>query len=260
MSIKQLSIFASGLAILLALMFAACQKSPTKPTESAKPTESLSPVTAGDRKDETEIEPEDFVKEVDNQYFPLKPGTKFFYEGSKEGVPTTNEVFITHETKMILEVECTVVRDLAYEDGMLAESTFDWYAQDDEGNVWYFGEDTRELDSAGNVISTQGSWEAGVNNARPGIIMLGKPKVGKRYQQEIAPGTAMDMAQVRSLNQYKCVPYDCFDHLLMTKEWSLLDRGVIDHKFYAPGVGFILEINVKGGDEISALVKITTGN
>jgi hypothetical protein len=161
---------------------------------------------------------------------------------------------------MILGVECTVVRDLAYEDEVLAESTFDWYAQDQDGKVWYFGEDTRELDSFGNVITTQGSWEAGINNAFPGIIMLAEPKVGDRYQQEVAPGAAMDMAKVRSLDESACVTYGCFDDLLSTKEWSLLDRGPVDHKFYAAGVGFILEIKVKGEEETSQLVQITTGN
>lgn len=260
MSSKQLPIIAGGLAILLALLFVACQNSPTEPTRSVEPAASFFSTTSNDRKVQTEIDPEDFVKEVDNQYLPLQPGTKFFYEGTKDGVPTTNEVFVTHQTKMILGVECTVVKDLAYEDGVLAESTFDWYAQDEEGNVWYFGEDTRELDSAGNTISTEGSWEAGVNNALPGIIMLDEPKVGERYQQEIAPGVAMDMAQVRSLDESVCVPYGCFEDVLMTKEWSLIDRGPVDHKFYAPGLGFIMETKVKGGDETSALVNITTGN
>lgn len=250
-------VLTSSLAMLLILTFVACQKTPTG---SIQPPESLGTTKLAVKQHPFEIDPDNFVKKIDNPFLPLKPGTTFFYEGTKAGIPTTNEVFVTHDIKNILGVECTVVLDRAFEDGVLAESTFDWYAQDRQGNVWYFGEDTKELDSNGNVISTEGSWEAGVNSAKPGIIMEAHPKVGDRYRQEFAPGVAEDMAQVRSLDQSACVPYDCFDDLLMTKEWSLLDRSVIDHKYYAAGVGFILEIKVKGEQETSQLVQITTGN
>ena len=149
----------------------------------------------------TDINPSDFVREVDNEFFPLKPGTTFFYEGATDGVPTSNEVYVTRDIKNILGVKCTVVRDRVYENGVLVEETFDWYAQDEDGNVWYFGEDSKDLDPDGNVISTEGSWEAGVGGAMPGIIMLADPHVGDRYHQEFAPGVAEDMAQVLSLDK-----------------------------------------------------------
>lgn len=203
-----------------------------------------------------DIDPDNFVSQVDNKFFPLNPGTAFFYEGTTDGVPTSNETYVTHETKAILGVTTTVVHDLAFEDGVLVEETFDWYAQDVEGNVWYLGEDSKELDPDGNVISTAGSWEAGVNGARPGIIMEAEPRVGDRYNQEIAPGVAEDKAQVLSLNRSACVPYGCFDHLLLTKEWTPLEPGVVDRKYYAEGVGFILSVMAKGGDERSELVRV----
>ena len=118
-----------------------------------------------------QINPANFVKEVDNEFFPLEPGTTFYYEGTTDGVPTNNVTYVTHDTKRILGVKTTVVHDRAYEDGVLVEDTFDWYAQDRAGNVWYFGEDTKELDEDGNVISTEGSWKAGVDGAQPGIIV-----------------------------------------------------------------------------------------
>ena len=202
------------------------------------------------------FDPDDFVREVDNEFFPLEPGTTFLYEGTSDGVPTSDEFFVTHETKEILGVDTTVVRDLAFEDGVLVETTLDWYAQDKAGNVWYFGEDTKQLDGEGNVISTEGSWEAGVDGAKAGIIMLAHPDVGHRYYQEFASGVAEDQAKVLSLDKSRCVQFGCFDDLLLTKEWTRLHPGVVDHKFYAEGVGFILGVTVKGSDERTELVDI----
>jgi hypothetical protein len=203
-----------------------------------------------------QLDPGNFVSEVTNPYFPLKPGTTFIYRGETEGTPTRTVTTVTYDTKMILGVTTTVVHDQGYEGNLLVEDTFDWYAQDKDGNVWYFGEDTKELDEKGNVISTEGSWEAGVNGAEPGIIMLADPKKGDKYQQELAPGVAEDMAQVIGFEDSRCVRYGCFDHVLVTKEWTPLERGVVDYKYYAPGVGFIFGTTVKGGDEQTELVRV----
>ena len=143
---------------------------------------------------------------------------------------------------------------------MLIEDTFDWYAQDEEGNVWYFGEDTKELDENGNVVSTEGSWEAGVNGAEPGIIMLAEPKKGDKYQQENAPDVAEDMAQVIGFEDSVCVPYGCFEDVLVTKEWTPLEQGMVEHKYYAQGVGFIFGEMVKGGEEQIELVRVRFHN
>ena len=220
-------------------------------------TVSIAVASSETKKRPPQIDPANFVSAVTNPFFPLVPGTTFVYEGETEGVPTREVMTVTNETKLILGVTTTVVHVQSFEDGVLIEETFDWFAQDVDGNVWYFGEDTMELDEAGNVISTEGSWEAGVDGAEPGIIMLADPKKGKRYQQENAPDIAEDMAQVRRLNASVCVPYGCFDNVLVTKEWTPLEREVVENKYYAKGVGFILSIMVKGGEERLELVSIS---
>jgi hypothetical protein len=234
-------VFTSGLALLVAMASIA----------SAKPNAAPLPPT---------IDPAKFVSEVDNPFFPLNPGTTFYYEGTSDGISTRNVTQVTRDTKVILGVTTTVVHDQAFEGRVLVEDTFDWYAQDVDGNVWYFGEDSKELDANGNVISTEGSWEAGVNGAQPGIIMLAHPQEGDRYYQEFAPGVAEDQARVLSLAESACVLYNhntCFDNLLLTKEWTQLEPGVSENKYYAAGVGFILGVMAKGGDERTELVRIT---
>jgi hypothetical protein len=203
-----------------------------------------------------QIDPGNFVSKIDNPYFPLTPGTTFTYRGETEGVPTRNVTIITNDTKVILGVTTTVVHDQVYENGVLAEDTYDWYAQDKAGNVWYFGEDTKELDANGNVISTEGTWEAGVNGAEPGIVMEANPKKGDKYQQEFAAGVAEDMAQVIGFVDSFCVSYGCFNNVLVTKEWTPLEKGVVENKYYAKGVGFIYSEMVKGGDETLELVRV----
>ena len=203
-----------------------------------------------------QLDPGNFVSEVNNPYFPLPPGTTFIYEGETEGTLTRDVMTVSKDTKEILGVITTIVHHLSYEDRVLVEDTFDWFAQDVDGNVWYFGEDTKELDENGNVISTEGSWEAGVNGAEPGIVMLADPKKGDKYQQEFAPDVAEDMAQVIGFEDSLCVSYGCFENVLVTKEWSPLEKGVVENKYYAQGVGFIFGTMVKGGDEQSELVRI----
>ena len=178
------------------------------------------------------IKPADFTTKLDNEYFPLKPGTTFVYEGGAE----RGEMTVTHNTKKVMGVECVVVDDRGYEAGKLIEKTFDWFAQDKQGTVWYFGEDTKEYEN-GEVVSTKGSWEAGVDGAKPGIIMPSDPKVGHSYHQEYYPGEAMDMARVLSSNASVTVPYGSFDHVLETREWTPLQPGFSEKKYYVRGVG-----------------------
>lgn len=213
-------------------------------------------VSAAGAKPSLQLDPGNFVSVIDNPYFPLEPGTTFTYRGETEGTPTRNVTTVTSDTKVILGVTTIVVHDQAYEDGVLVEDTFDWYAQDKDGNVWYFGEDTKELDENGKVISTEGSWEAGVDGAEPGIIMEANPKKGDKYQQEFAADVAEDMAQVIGFEDSFCVRYGCFEDVLVTKEWTPLERGVVENKYYAPGVGFIFGEMVKGGDEQTELVRV----
>jgi hypothetical protein len=213
-------------------------------------------VPAAGAKPALEFDPDDFVRKVTNPYFPLKPGTTLVYKGENEGTPTRQVMTVTNKTKKIMGVTTTVVHDRAYEDGVLIEETIDWYAQDEDGNVWYFGEDTKEYDENGNVISTDGSWQAGVDGAKPGIVMLAHPKKGKKYNQENAPGIAEDKAQVIGYKDSFCVPYKCFKNVLVIKDWNPLEKGFVEHKYYAKEVGFIYSVLVKGGEEEIGLVRV----
>lgn len=204
-----------------------------------------------------EIDPANFVDEIDNPYFPLKPGTAFIYEGEEEGTTIDVVVYITNDTKEIMGVNTTVVRETECEDGELVEDTYDWFAQDMEGNVWYFGENTQEYED-GEVVSTTGSWEAGVDGAKPGIIMQADPQIGDIYRQEYYEGEAEDMAMVISLEENVTVPYGSFENCLVIREWTPLEPGIEENKYYATDIGLLLERTVKGGEAKLELVDITT--
>jgi hypothetical protein len=197
-----------------------------------------------------------FVSAVDNPLFPLPPGTTYSFTGQQDGIPTSDVMTVNRKQKQVFGVDCTEVHDQAFANGILVEDTLDWYAQDIDGNVWYFGEDTKELDANGNVISTQGSWQAGVNGAQPGIIMEASPQLGDFYYQEFSQGVAQDVAQVVSLDGSTCVSYGCFDGLVVTKEWSQLEPNVVEQKYYASGIGFIRADVIKGGAETEGLASI----
>lgn len=199
------------------------------------------------------IDPSDFVASITNPLLPLVPGTTFVYEAiTPEGLQRI-EVAVTQDTKEILGVTCTVVRDSVTLDGQLIEDTLDWYAQDSAGNVWYFGEDSKSYEG-GVVVSTEGSWEAGVDDAKPGIVMEADPQVGDTYRQEYLRGVAEDMAKVASLGETVVVPYGSFDDCLKTKDYTRLDPGVVEYKFYAPGVGQVLTLE---GDVREELVSVS---
>jgi hypothetical protein len=202
--------------------------------------------------------PTEFVATIDNQFFPLRPGTTFIYTGTVEGASAQTVTQVTRDTKLIQGVRATVVHDVLYINAVRAEDTFDWYAQDRHGNVCYFGEDTKEFDETGqNVISTEGSWEAGKNGAQPGTIMLAAPERGDSYAQEHAPGVAEDQAVVVSLKKSVKVPYGSFKNVLLTRETTPLEPSNVGNKYYAPNVGLILDLAKKGGRERFELVSIT---
>jgi hypothetical protein len=206
-----------------------------------------------------DINAENFTTNIDNPFFPLQPGTTFIYKGSKEASKQRDEFAVTDRTVVIDGVTCRVVHDKVFMQGVLQEDTFDYFAQDVDGNVWYFGEDTEELDSKGRVVSTEGTWRAGVDGAQPGVIMEAHPKVNDHYFQEVAAPIAQDEAIVLNLHEIVAVPFGKFTNCLQTKEFTQLEPGNIEHKFYARGVGFILGVVVKGGKERLALVNIVRG-
>jgi hypothetical protein len=204
------------------------------------------------------VRPELFVECVDNPYFPLIPGTVYTYNaGTDEGTEVTT-VTVTSDTKEILGIPATVVRDSVSLDGELIEDTFDWFAQDDRGNVWYLGEDTKEYEN-GEVVSTEGSWEAGVDGAVAGIIMEGEPRVGDIYYQEFYAKEAEDQGAVLSLSEAVTVPFGSFENVLMTADYNPLDKPPsLEHKFYAPDVGLVKTVAVDGGPA-TELVSVTGG-
>ena len=199
--------------------------------------------------------PAQFSTTIDNPYLPFVPGTRMVYRERGADGRGREVVKVTHRTKTIQGVETVVVRDRAYSGGELAEDTRDWYAQDRQGNVWYFGENTKEYEN-GKVVSTEGSWKAGVDGAQAGIVMEAHPKVGDTYSQEDAPGVAEDMATVLSLDASRTVPYGTFDNLLKTRDFSPLEPSVVERKFYAVGIGSVLEKTVKGPRERVVLVRV----
>ena len=200
--------------------------------------------------------PSQFSATVDNPWFPLKPGTVYRYRGIKDGKSSRDVVTVTHRIVRIQGVPCISVEDLLYLKGKLEERTTDWYAQDRNGNVWYFGEDTAELDEHGNVVTTEGTWRAGRDGAKPGIYMPGHPTVGQTGRQEYLRGHAEDHFEVVSLSATIRAPYTSSQHALLTKEWTPLEPGVTDHKYYVRGVGTVLEQTVKGGVERNELVSV----
>ena len=201
------------------------------------------------------IKPENFVNSVTNPFLPFVPGTKFTYkEKTDEGIEI-GEVAVTPDFITILGVKCTVVSDIMKnEKGDVLESTLDWYAQDKDGNVWYFGEDTKEY-VKGKVSSTKGSWKAGVNGAQPGLVMPARPIPGVPYRQEYLFNEAEDMGKVISTSETVTVSSGTFNNCIMTEEWSPLEPAVIEHKYYASGIGNIKTIMIKGGNEISELTE-----
>ena len=200
--------------------------------------------------------PRDFVARVDNPWFPLLPGTTFVYRGVKDGKTARDVVTVTHATRTIQGVRSTAVADRLYLAGRLEERTTDWYAQDRRGNVWYFGEATGELDRAGHVTSTEGSWLAGRNGAKAGIYMTARPTVGQSRLQEYYKGHAEDHFAVVSLRARVSVPYTISNRALLTKEWTPLEPGTLDHKYYVRGIGNVKEVTVKGPLERSELVSV----
>jgi hypothetical protein len=205
------------------------------------------------------LSPSDFVRHVDNPWFPLKPGSKWHYKGAKGHTKMVDHMRVTHRTKRILGVKATVVHDVVRVHGRREEVTNDFYAQDRHRKVWYFGENTKELDRHGNVTSREGSFQAGVNGARAGVLISGHPKVGQSARQEFLKGQAEDHFKVLDLNASVSVPFVSSHHALRTKEWTPLEPGVIDNKYYVRGIGDVKEVTVKGPREVLRLVSFTKG-
>jgi hypothetical protein len=201
-----------------------------------------------------------FSTHIDNPFWPMKPGARWVYRETAPGAaPQRDVVTVTHRTKRVASgVTVRIVHDRATEHGTLVENTFDYYAQDRKGNVWYMGEDTTEYEN-GKPVSKAGSWEAGVDGAKAGIVMLAHPRVGRRYREENYPGHALDGAQVMSRREQAEVPYGHFRHVLFTKNFNPLEPRSLEYKFYARGIGPVLEIGISGDDDRADLVRFRRG-
>jgi major membrane immunogen (membrane-anchored lipoprotein) len=200
------------------------------------------------------LDAEDFVARVDHPYWPMRPGSRWVYREDGARITAT----VTDTTKEVLGIRATVVHDVVSEDGEVVEDTYDWYGQDKDGNLWYLGEDTKEL-AKGKVKSTKGSWEAGVDGAEAGVILPAEPKVGMRYRQEYYKGEAEDAGEILSLDERVEVPFGRFDDVVKTKDYTPLEPDVVENKYYAKGVGPVLAVTVSGGSGREELIRFKPG-
>jgi hypothetical protein len=206
-----------------------------------------------------QLDPMSFTTEIDNSYWPMAPGTRWVYrETDADGNEQRVVVTVTDQTREVMGIEARVVHDLVTEGGVPVEDTFDWYAQDAGGNVWYLGEDTKEYEN-GKVVSTAGSWEAGVDGAQPGIAVPAAPEVGLTYRQEYYAGEAEDTAAVLSLDERVEAPAGSYTGVLMTKDFTPLHPEILEYKFYARGIGPVVVLGVSGGIGREELVEHVPG-
>jgi hypothetical protein len=204
------------------------------------------------------IDPAEFSTTIDSPFLPMAPGTRTIYEGRGADGLERIVVEVTRDTKTVMGVTTVVVRDTASLDGKVIEDTYDWYAQHRDGSVWYFGEDTKELED-GRVVSTHGSWEAGVDGAQPGIVMPSRPQAGQKFRQELYAGEAEDEAEVLGVAETVTVPFGSFTGGVKTLDTTPLQPEVREHKYYARGVGLVLAVDVAGGNERTELVAVERG-
>jgi hypothetical protein len=238
------------LAAVVALSGVAVGANPDKPSRLSQGGETVS------------LNPADFTTNIDNAYWPMRPGSRWVYrETDPEGTKQRVVVTVTDKTKKIANgITARVVHDVVTERGKPVEVTDDWYAQDSAGNVWYLGEYTTEYEN-GRRTTTEGSFEAGVDGAQPGIIMPAKPQAGMRYRQEYYKGHAEDKAQVLSLKEQVEVPFGYFGpgRVLTTRDLNPLKPKILEYKFFARGVGPVLAVGVSGGSDREELVSFRRG-
>jgi hypothetical protein len=205
------------------------------------------------------LDPADFSADITHPLWPMKPRTRWTYrEIETDGSVTDGVVIATTKTqKLTSGITARVVRDTARQDGKIVEDTIDWYAQDSAGNVWYLGERTAEFEN-GKIVSRQGSWEGGANDAQPGILLPAQPRVGQHYRQEYLKGEAEDKADVLATDELVQVPAGRYRHALLTKDTSTIEPNVVEYKLYARGAGPTLALSISDGSSREELVKIDT--
>lgn len=238
----------------LLVLVAACTGQDQPATRASSATPSALPRTS----DPVELRPEDFTADIDHRYWPMEARRRWVYEETTgEGELLRAVVTVTSATKRLANgVTARVVRDTVMQDGDIIEDTVDWYAQDRAGNVWYLGEDTAEFDN-GRVTSREGSFQAGVDGALPGVILPAHPTAGMAYRQEYYEGKAEDNGQVLSTQEMADVRAGHFEDSLLTKDTITIEPNVLEYKLYAPGIGPVLTLGVSGGTGREELVERT---
>ncbi len=257
-----------AVAVLVAGLLAGCgddkaadtspsSTTPATPTASGTPTPVMDPGDGGNYR--PQLDPTEIAAVIDNPYMPLTIGSRWQYEGDSDGKREVIEVVVTPERKTVMGISAFVVSDTVTVNGDIVEDTVDWFTQDTAGNVWYLGEETKEYDN-GVVVSTEGSWEAGVDGALAGIVMPAEPVVGDVYRQEFLAAEAEDMMMITAIDDSMTVRAGAYTDLVMTQDWTPLDAEVIEEKAYAPGVGLVHETKVAGGSGSAELVEYTPGS
>ena len=238
MRIRSLPVLAVAGALL---SMAAC-------TSAGAPEQSAPAETLPQGSDEVKLDPADFTTTIDNPYWPMIPGTQWtFREFDAAGDELTVVVTVTTETKVIANgITARVVRDTVSRGDEIVEDTVDWYAQDSAGAIWYLGEDTAEFEN-GEIVSTHGSFEAGVDGALPGIVIPADPQPGMQYRQEYYKGEAEDNGEIFSLTEMADVPFGHFEDVLLTRDTITIEPTILQYKFYARGVGPVLVLDISGG-------------
>jgi hypothetical protein len=203
-----------------------------------------------------DLDPADFSARIDHPYWPMRVGTVWHYVERGGGVTQRVTVSVTRRTRLVDGIRARVVHDVVREQGGIVEDTHDWYAQDSGGSVWYLGEATAEYDG-GSLVSTEGSWEHGIDGAQAGVLLPARPVVGCRYREEYKPGEAEDRALILARSESITTPTGHYRQVLHTANSTPLEPDVLENKLYAGGVGPVVEIDLSPGWSRSVLVRVT---
>jgi hypothetical protein len=241
-----------SLAVAIAVLaLAACGGGGSKSTSS-----SASRLPQGTKP--VKLDPAEFTTNIDNPYWPMRPGSHWVYREVENGETQRVDVTVTNQTKTLEGIEARVVHDRVSRNGETLEDTYDWYAQDSAGNLWYLGEDTAEYEN-GKLKTKEGTWAAGVDGAEPGVVVPASPKQGMTYREEYYAGHAEDGAEVLGVNSQVQVPFGRFKNALLTRNFSTIEPTVEEMKLYAKGVGPVMELLVSGGSGRTELLGYTKG-
>ena len=205
-----------------------------------------------------QLDQADFTTNIDNPYWPIRPGSHWVYREVENGEAQRVDVTVTNQTKTLEGIEARVVHDRVSRNGETLEDTYDWYAQDSAGNLWYLGEDTAEFEN-GKLKTRAGTWAAGVDGAEPGVVVPAHPKQGMTYREEYYAGHAEDGAEVLGVNSQVQVPFGRFKNALLTRNFSTIEPTVEEMKLYAKGVGPVMELLISGGSGRTELLSYTKG-